>query len=120
MRAEDVLIAARYLKGLDHAGDPAPVKLVAFGTLGPAALHAAALEREQFASVQLVQSISSWRQLVARPDSPGGLVNAVHGALRTYDLPDLVAAFGADQVEFVDPVEVSSNTRRRVTLPKAR
>jgi hypothetical protein len=32
------------------------------------------------------------------------LVNGVHAALCTYDLPDLVTAFGADRVEMVDPV----------------
>jgi cephalosporin-C deacetylase-like acetyl esterase len=104
MRAEDVLIAAKYLSRYDNAGKTAPVKLVAHGTLGPAALHVAALERELFASVKLVRSIASWRQPVANPDTPGGLVNAVHGALRTYDLPDLVNAVGADRVEQVDPV----------------
>ena len=55
MRAEDVLICARFLKQ-QHKG---PVELIAVGNLGVPAIHAAALEPDLFASVKLVRSDST-------------------------------------------------------------
>ena len=85
MRAEDVLVCTRFLKQ-EHGG---PVELIAVGNVGVPALHAAALEPDLFASVKLVHSLSSWSNAIELGRSANQQVNAVHGALTTYDLPDL-------------------------------
>ncbi|UCE49826.1 MAG: acetylxylan esterase [Phycisphaerales bacterium] len=90
MRAEDVLLCARYLEQ-EHGG---PVELIAVGNVGVPALHAAALEPDLFSSVKLVRSLSSWSNVIELGRSVNQQVNAVHGALTTYDLPDLAGALG--------------------------
>ena len=55
------------------------------------AVHAAALERQLFESLKLGNACPAWQELVNDPTIRGGLVHSVHGALRVYDLPDLVA-----------------------------
>jgi dienelactone hydrolase len=90
MRAEDVLICARFLQQ-DRTG---PVDLVAAGNVGVPAIHAAALEPDIFGSVKLVRSLSSWSNVIELGISYNQQVNAVQGALTTYDLPDLAATLG--------------------------
>jgi cephalosporin-C deacetylase-like acetyl esterase len=90
MRAEDVLVCARFLKQ-EHGG---PVELIAVGNVGVPALHAAALEPDLFASVKLVRPLTSWSNVIELGRSVNQQVNAVHGALTTYDLPDLAGALG--------------------------
>jgi hypothetical protein len=109
MRAEDIMIAAKYLRDLEDAGTPTAVNLVATGTLGPAALHAAALEPDLFSSVQLERAVTTWTYYVRNPAAQGGLVNAVHAALTTYDLPDLARSIGTDRVQFVDAIGVADD-----------
>ena len=89
MRAEDVLVCARFLK--QQAG---PVELIAAGNVTIPALHAAALEPELFGSVKLTGLLSSWSNAIESGRSYNQQVNAVHGALTTYDLPDLAATLG--------------------------
>jgi len=60
MRAEDVLVCARFLRQ-EHTG---PVELIAVGNVGVPALHAAALEPDLFASVKLMRSLTSWANLI--------------------------------------------------------
>ncbi len=90
MRAEDILVCARLLKQ-QHG---VPVELLAVGDVGVPALHAAALEPELFASVKLTRSLRAWSNVIELGRSINQQVNAVHGALRTYDLPDLAGTLG--------------------------
>jgi len=90
MRAEDVLVCTRLLKQ-KTAG---PVDLIAAGNVTIPALHAAALEPELFSSVKLTGMLNSWSNVIELGRSYNQQVNAVHGALTTYDLPDLAAALG--------------------------
>jgi hypothetical protein len=53
--------------------------------------------------------IRSWAEVVSEPESYNQLVNAVHGVLRHYDLPDLVALTDA---EVSDAVEVTWRQER--------
>lgn len=89
MRAEDTIVCARFLsqypEGANHR-----VHLIAIGETTVPALHAAALEPDLFASTELLNGVSSWADVVRRPLMKNQLVNTVHGALRAYDLPDLV------------------------------
>jgi dienelactone hydrolase len=99
MRAEDVLVCARFLSQ-EQAG---PVNLIAVGNVGVPALHAAALEPDLFDSVKLVRSLTSWSNIVELGRSFNQQVNAVHGALTTYDLPDLVGTLG-DKLIIEEPL----------------
>ncbi|WP_254508336.1 acetylxylan esterase [Anatilimnocola floriformis] len=87
MRAEDILVAAQHLS---ESGEKSEVHLIGVGVCGPPALHAAAVERDLFAGLELRGSSVSWSDYVRHPERPGQLVNSVHGALRAYDLPDLL------------------------------
>lgn len=99
MRAEDVLVCARLLK--QEYGSP--IELVAVGNVGVPALHAAALEPDLFASVKLVRTLGSWSNVIDLGLSVNQQVNAVHGALTTYDLPDLAATL-ADKLIIEKPL----------------
>lgn len=50
--------------------------------------------------------IRSWSEVVSTPKSLNQAVNTVHGALKFYDLPDLVHLAGASRVSLEDPVDV--------------
>jgi dienelactone hydrolase len=103
MRAEEILRCARLLASWDP-GKPGnretaairKVHLVAVGEAALPALHAAAFEPDRFASVKLVRCLRSWVPVVGGP-APGQQVNVVHGALTTYDLPDLYHSLPAEK-----------------------
>jgi hypothetical protein len=70
-------------------------------------LHAAALNPDQFSTVTLRRMIPSWTAVVKNPESSNQLVNVVHGALRHYDLPDLIKLAGGEKkVKVEEPVDV--------------
>lgn len=104
LRAEDILAAASAARQLSDSKQG--IALIATGELGPPALHAAALESELFHSVRLENSLVSFTRLVETPVTENQWVHIVHGALRTYDLPDLAATLG-DKLTLVDPVDAS-------------
>lgn len=106
-RAEDVLVCARYLAEFENPTAGAKVNLISIGATGPAALHAAALESRLFDSLNLTRSLRSWTDVVRYPAAPGQLVNVVHGALRTYDLPDLFQALTQVQVTVIEPPDLA-------------
>lgn len=106
MRAEDVTVSARYLSTWNKAEKPSPVNVIAVGVMGPPTLHAAALEADLFAEVKLIKSLTSWAEYLHNPATPGQLVNVVQGALKAYDLPDLVRAFGEEKVKILNPIEI--------------
>lgn len=97
MRVADVL------SWLRRSGN-AKVELIAVGEAAIPALHAAALSPERFHHVRLKQMIRSWTHVVSAPEHYNQLVNAVHGVLRHYDLPDLVKLTSA---EVSDPADVN-------------
>lgn len=90
MRAEDILVCARLLAE-QYKGS---VDLVAVGHVCVPALHAAALEPSLFRSVRLARGLTSWSNMIESGLSRDQLVNAVHGALIAYDLPDLARVVG--------------------------
>ncbi len=104
MRAEDVLVAARYAATLAGGTSGKGVDLVAVGHVGVPALHAAALEPAAFGRVTLVRTLVSWASVIERRVTRGQYVNVVHGALREYDLPDLAATLGG-RLAIEDPVD---------------
>jgi len=105
MRAEDILVCARLLGAYRTDSGPRPVHLIAVGAAGVPALHAAALAPEQFASLRLERALTSWAEVVAAPEAKQQIENTVHGALRHYDLPDLLASLSEGYVTVVKPAK---------------
>lgn len=112
LRAEHVLQSAQFLAGY-HADRPRRVHVLAVGECGVPALHAAAVEPPLFAAVTLRRTLAAWEHVVRTPESKNEYVNAVHGALAHYDLPDLVRLVTEAKVHIEDPVDA-----RGQPLPK--
>ncbi len=107
MRAEDVLVCARFLEGYrdgDESEADRGIDVTGIGEAAPAVLHAAFVEQDMFDSVRLERMVTSWADVVRTPRSRNQLVNTVHGALRVYDLPDLVNSLPDDAVSVIDPM----------------
>ncbi|MCJ7676019.1 MAG: alpha/beta hydrolase family protein [Sedimentisphaerales bacterium] len=100
MRAEDILVCARFLQQKQKK----PADLIAVGHVGIPALHAAALEPDLFASVRLVRALTCWSKIIESGVSGNQMVNTVHGALTLYDLPDLAASLG-DKLTVEQPLD---------------
>lgn len=111
MRTVDVLITARLLSRYGRGKEPRAVHLVGVGDAGPAALHAAALEPRLFGSLTLRRSLVSWDSLVRGPEELDFAVHAVHGALRRYDLADLLELLPASRVTIEDRVVATTGRR---------
>lgn len=105
MRTEDILVCARFLAGYKAAEKPNRVHLVSIGKVGPAAVHAGALEPQLFASISLRNCLVSWSNVVRSPMAVDQLDNVVHGALKTYDLPDLLRTLPKEKVTWSDPLD---------------
>ncbi len=100
MRAEDLMVCARWLQGNQPQG--AAPELIAVGHLGIPALHAATVAPDLFARVTLIRPFISWTNAVALGVNKLPLVGTVHGALEVYDLPELAALLG-DRLQTIDP-----------------
>jgi len=107
MRAEDILVCARFLASGASAPKPSTLQLISVGRVGPAALHAAALEPGLFASVILRRGLISWSNVVHTPLAKNQSANLVHGALKIYDLPNLVATAPAKNFAVLEPVDAT-------------
>lgn len=88
LRAEDVLTCGHWVANYETQ-EPRHVHLVAVGAAGIAALHAAALQPDLFASTRLRDVPESWSSQIGRPLPALMPADVVHGALTVYDLPDL-------------------------------
>ena len=102
MRAEDTLNCARFLQDYRAGKKPNRVNVIAVGQVGPAVLHAVALEPQLFGVVTLKSSLASWAELIRNPLVANQFATVVHGALRSYDLPDLLRTLPKDKVRLVD------------------
>jgi len=106
MRAEDILVSARYAVERASTGGSGAVDLVAIGNIGIPALHAAALEPGLFHSVKLRRMLVSWSNIVHhRMNTSPVMTNLIHGALQHYDLPNLEATLG-DKLTIEEPLNV--------------
>ncbi|MHC4877198.1 MAG: alpha/beta hydrolase family protein [Planctomycetota bacterium] len=111
MRVDDVAVWSRYVARRWNV-TPKQMHLVATGEAAVPALHAAALQTgtaTAFETITLRGMISSWEDVVRATDNHDQLVNAVHGALRHYDLPDLVDLVGRQRVLVDAPVNAVGN-----------
>jgi len=109
MRAEDILICARFLQDFPGTGKPRSVHMTSVGRVGPPALHAAALEPQLFASLRLHKSLTSWSDVIHTPKARRQLVNVVHGALQVYDLPDLLATLPPGKATVTGPLDATEH-----------
>jgi pimeloyl-ACP methyl ester carboxylesterase len=89
LHTDDVLAGAQFVANY-KTKTPRKVHLVGVGRAAIPALHAAALEPDVFASVTLRGGPEAWSPVISQPVPKGLLTTTVHGALKTYDLPDLV------------------------------
>jgi hypothetical protein len=106
MRADDALGWSKILASYRTDGARKhQLHLAGVGEAAIPALHAAALAPDRFISIHLRHMIPSWRVVVRTPDSHNQLVNVVHGALRHYDLPDLIELVGSHKVTLDRPVD---------------
>ena len=103
MRAEDLLVCARYAAERVTTNRDRTVSLVAIGNVGIAALHAAALEPDLFQSVAISRTLISWSDVIHRRLSKDLMAGLVHGALTHYDLPNLVTILGG-RITIAQPV----------------
>ena len=104
MRAEDLLVAARWLRSSTE--DPS-VLLEASGESSVAALHAAFLEPGLISRVTTEGGLRSWKGLMTERDAHQHIHQAVFGALKSYDLPDLQK-----------PIPANARLYRRVPVPE--
>ncbi len=97
LHTEDALAAGHFV-AYYKTKKPRKVHLVGVGKCGIAALHAAALEPELFTSLTLRGAPAAWSPIVGQRVPSGQLAGTVHGALRVYDLPDLVGSIAPRKV----------------------
>lgn len=101
LRTEDAIAAAHFVGYYQKpANKPRKVHVVGVGQAGIVALHAAALEPTLIASTTLRGTPRDWTSVVKQSVPTGVLPTTVHGALETYDLPDLVRLAGEDKVRY--------------------
>ncbi|MDD4869205.1 MAG: acetylxylan esterase [Kiritimatiellae bacterium] len=96
---EDVLICARFLKNYQSNGLPRKVILAGIGDICIPALHAVALEPQLFEKLELHRAPVSWADVVRTPAATNQIATIIHGALKVYDLPDLVKSLGPEKVK---------------------
>jgi hypothetical protein len=107
MRTDDVAAWSRFLADFcTKDGQTNELHLVAIGEAAIPALHAAALDPSQFASVKLRRMIRSWAEIVNATDNHNQAVSVVHGVLKHYDLPDLITMVGEHKVTIEEPADV--------------
>ncbi|MGN6545483.1 MAG: alpha/beta hydrolase family protein, partial [Aureliella sp.] len=95
--AEDIVAAGQWTDNY-QSKHPRELHLIANGRTTVAALHAAALNPDLFATVTLRGGPTSWSQVAKSPDEARWLTTTVHGALRNYDLPDLIKSLPEGKV----------------------
>jgi len=111
MRAEDVLTCVRYLVEREPDRAKRGVVLVAVGHVGVPALHAAALESDLVCSVKLTRTLVSWSNVLRSRSLTNQLINAVYGALKVYDLPDLARLLGT-RLTIEQPLDANGQPAR--------
>jgi dienelactone hydrolase len=102
-QVEDVLAALDVLTVRPEV-DPGKVRAMGIGQGGPVALHAAALDG-RIAGVTVERSIGSWMEVMEGMPAQDGIGSVVPGALRRYDLPDLLRAIAPRPAEVRSPVD---------------
>ena len=111
MRTEDILACARFAS--DQWNEGRPVHLTARGEAGIPALHAAALEPQLFASTRLERTLRTWTDVISTSRTRNQQANTVSGALRFYDLPDLVSTLPGNKLVLHEPVDAAGQVEKK-------
>jgi len=109
LRVEDVLVAARWLRE-QYGSSEGSVDVDARGAIGVPALHAVFVEPGLFRQARIEECLEAWSDVVRSDHNQDQLQNAVHGALRVYDLPDLADALGP-RLTRLRPADASGRAR---------
>ena len=96
---------------------PGPHHLVGKGAAAPVALHAAALA-PRGGELTLDGMVLSWSSVALSSQSKEQLANVVPGALKSYDLPDLVASMAPQKVTIKNSVDLMGRTVSQEELEK--
>lgn len=102
MKSLDVLLARGDV-------DTSKINIVGIGRGGPVVMHAAALE-EKFKTTTIRLSDSSWVKIVGSPNATNKMTHLVPGALKYYDLPDIVASISPRPVYYADEPVIEPST----------
>jgi dienelactone hydrolase len=102
MRAEDIARAVDVLLARADV-DAAGLELYGHGVAAVPALYAAAFDK-RIAAVTLERMLHSYESIIRQRIHRQQWENAVQGALRHYDLPDLVRWIAPRKVTMIDPV----------------
>lgn len=90
MRTDDLLAVCHWAKNQNANADQS-VDVFATGEItSVAALHAKAIAPEIIGKVTLATPPRNWGDVVREGDSSYPITNIIHGALRVYDIPDLL------------------------------
>ena len=77
------------------------INMVANGAYGPAAVHAAYLDK-RISQTEISRSFKSFEEIVKNPMQRDVYSNVLYGVLKYYDLNDLVYLAGSGRIRFVD------------------
>ncbi|MBL8213911.1 MAG: alpha/beta hydrolase, partial [Bryobacterales bacterium] len=102
MRAEDVSAAVTFLAGRADV-DAAKIRVHAFEMAAVPALHAMAMDT-RIAALTVERMVQSYESIIRGRIHRGQTENIVVGALRHYDLPDLINWSSPRKVTVVDPL----------------
>ncbi len=106
-RTEEILAIVKFVRA-EEDKSKASISLVATDELCVPALHATVLAPELIREVKLIRPLTSWTEVIRGKLTRNQVVNAVHGVLREYDLPELLTMLG-DRVTVVAPVDGQGN-----------
>lgn len=101
LRAEQIVTATKWLRS--RTGAKRRIDLIATGELCVPALHAAVVAPDHFGSIDLRGGLHAWKSVIDTPVTERQLINVVHGALQSYDLPDLREMIPEDTLTVTDP-----------------
>jgi len=96
IQAGDLIRVVNYLKSRDNV-EKETISVVSLGETGPTALHAAVFD-ESIKNVVLIGSPLSYKSIVLNKYYNVSFSCAVAGALKAYDLPDLVACLAPGKI----------------------
>ena len=60
-----------------------------------------------FESIKLENMLRSWSDIIHTKMTHNQLINTVHGALRTYDLGDLISSIGSDKISVLNSLDAN-------------
>jgi dienelactone hydrolase len=101
MRVSDMQTCIKFIERnlVAEFGFPVRFRIHASGELTVPALHALFLDsNDSIDHLTLKNGIPSWEAILDKPLAKNVLINAVHGALKHYDLPDLIEAIPVDKL----------------------